>query len=155
MRARTASAKGGAEASDRNVTAKASLDRTALDGAPGRIRTFTKYKAAWSGGECIEVDARHTSQRRSSCDSHPKDHVETEHLKRGRATLDRFVCSLCRHEEYAGINAARNVLAHGRQRWAASPKTAGVALVAAYGGLHSKRAVEAESKDRRMKRIAA
>ncbi len=151
----TASARGTVEQPGRNVAAKAGLNRAILDVSPGQIRSMTKYKAAWAGGECVEVDARHTSQRCSECGGHPRDDATTNHLPHGRVARDRFVCPLCGHEVHADINAARNILALGRARWAALRTTAGGAPVAACGGLSSKRAREAGSKDQGMKRLAA
>jgi len=59
----TASARGTVEQPGRNLAARAGLNRALLDVSPGQIRSLTKYKAVWAGGECVEVDARHTSQR--------------------------------------------------------------------------------------------
>lgn len=110
------------------MAAKAGLNRSILDVSPGRIRSMTKYKAVWAGGECVEVDARHTSQRCSECGKHPQDAEATEHLPHGRVTRNRFICPLCGYEAHADINAARNVLALGRHRWAASSTSAGGSL---------------------------
>ncbi|QRM35656.1 RNA-guided endonuclease TnpB family protein [Microvirga sp. VF16] len=151
----TASAKGTLSEPGRNVAAKAGLNRSILDVSPGQIRSMTKYKTAWSGGECVEVDARHTSQRCSECGQHPQDDASTEHLPHGRVTRDRFVCPLCGYEAHADINAARNILALGRHRWSASWTTAGGAPVAACGGLRTRRAREAGTKDQGIKRLAA
>ncbi|WP_404295339.1 RNA-guided endonuclease InsQ/TnpB family protein (plasmid) [Microvirga sp. RSM25] len=151
----TASARGTLAEPGRNVAAKAGLNRSILDVSPGQIRSFTKYKATWQGGECVEVIARHTSQRCSECGGHPRDDEATEHLPHGRITRDRFICPLCGYESHADINAARNILALGRHRWAASKTTAGGAPVAACGGLRSKRARETGSKGQGMKRLAA
>jgi putative transposase len=151
----TASARGTLENPGRNVAAKAGLNRSILDVSPGQIRAMTKYKAVWAGGECVEVDARYTSQRCSECGGHPQDEGTTERLPHGRVTRDRFVCPLCGSEAHADINAARNILALGRHRWAASKMTAGGAPVAACGGLRPKRAREAGRKDQGIKRLAA
>lgn len=151
----TASAGGTVECPGRNVAAKAGLNRSILDVSPGQIRSMTTYKAAWASGECVEVDARHTSQRCSECGGHPQDDETTEHLPHGRVTRDRFICPLCRYEAHADVNAARNILALGRHRWAASSETAGGAPVAACGGLRTKRAREAGSKGQGIKRLAA
>jgi len=151
----TASAKGTLAEPGRNVAAKAGLNRSILDVSLGQIRSMTTYKTAWAGGVCVEVDARHTSQRCSECDGHPQDSQITEHLQHGRVTRDRFVCPLCGYEAHADINAARTILALGCHRWAASTTTAGGAPVAACGGLRSKRAREAGSNDQGIKRLAA
>jgi putative transposase len=155
VRNMTASAKGTVENPGRNVAAKAGLNRAILDVSPGRIRSLTEYKSAWTGGACVEVEARHTSQRCSQCGRHPKDEGATKDLEHGRVTRDRFVCPLCGHEEHADINAARNILALGRHHWSAFTKTAGGAPVAACGGLRSKRADEAGRKDHGNQRRAA
>jgi putative transposase len=128
MKNMTASAKGTLAEPGWNVAAKAGLNRAILDVSPGQIRAFTKYKAVWAGGVCVEVDARHTSQRCSDCGKHPQDDEATEHLPHGRITRDRFICRLCGYEAHADINAARNILALGRHRWAASSTTAGGSL---------------------------
>lgn len=155
LKGMTASARGTLAEPGRNVAAKAGLNRSILDVSPGQIRSMTKYKAAWAGGECVEVDARHTSQRCSECGQHPQDDEMTEHVSHGRVTRDRFVCPLCEYEAHADINAARNIFALGRHRWAALKTTAGGAPVAACGGLRTRRAREAGRKGQGMKRLAA
>jgi putative transposase len=148
LKAMTASARGTVEAPGRNVAQKAGLNRSILDVSPGMIRRFTKYKAVWRGGECVEVPAGYTSQDCSECGRHPKDDESTKHLEHGRVSRDRFECPLCGYAAHADVNAARNVLALGRQHWAASPDCTDGRSVPACGGLRNSRAREAGTKDR-------
>ncbi|WP_048707730.1 RNA-guided endonuclease InsQ/TnpB family protein [Microvirga massiliensis] len=143
----TASARGTLESPGTNVAQKAGLNRAILDVSPGMIRRFTKYKAVWLGGECIEVPAGYTSQRCSECGKHPKDDASTKHLEHGRVSRDRFACPLCGYTAHADVNAARNILALGRQHWAAQDFADGRS-VPACGGLRARRADQAGAKDR-------
>ena len=123
LQAMTASAAGTIEAPSKNVQQKAGLNRAFLDVAPGAIRRFTKYKLGWAGGICVEVHAAYTSQTCSQCRRHPKDDAATQHLPHGRIDRDHFICPLCGYAAHADINAARNILALGRQQWAATFST--------------------------------
>ncbi|WP_457091886.1 zinc ribbon domain-containing protein [Microvirga sp. P5_D2] len=79
---------------------------------------------------------------------------ETRRIPRRRGTSprkilhDEFVCPLCGFAADADVNAARNILALGRQHWAASPDCTDGRSVPACGGLRTSRAREAGTKDR-------
>ena len=60
---------------------------------------------------------------RKGCRRHPKDDAATQHLPHGRIDRDHFICPLCGYAAHADINAARNILALGRQQWAATFST--------------------------------
>ena len=142
----TASARGTVEAPGKNVAQKAGLNRALLDVALGLVRQQAKYKVGWAGGVCVEVVAAYTSQRCSECCKHPQDDVATAHLDNGRITRDDFICPLCGYAVHADVNAARNILALGREIWTADGYTAGGPPGAACGGLRGRRAGKQEQR---------
>jgi len=101
----SASARGTIDAPGRGVRAKSGLNRSILDQGWFTFRRQLDYKLAWKGGELVEVDYRHTSQRCSRCGYTAKENRPQQAL---------FRCLLCGHEENADINAARNIRTAGR-----------------------------------------
>ncbi len=62
-----ASARGTVAEPGRNVKAKAGLNRSLLDRAPGEFRRQLEYKCGWYGSQFVTVPAAYTSQRCSHC----------------------------------------------------------------------------------------
>lgn len=147
----TASAAGTVEQPSRNVHAKAGLNRSILDIAPGTMRRMLEYKVKRHGGKLVAVDPRYTSQTCSRCGLHPHDHPDTAHLPHGRVSRDQFVCPLCGFACDADVNAARNILARGKLAVNDNTDdvvvTAGGSPVAARGALGSSRAKRREAKN--------
>jgi putative transposase len=100
VRNMTASARGTVEEPGRNVAAKAGLNRSILDVAPGALRVRLGHKLAVSGGVLLLVPPALTSQRCNAC-----GHTEPGN----RASRDVFRCLGCGHEADADENAARNI----------------------------------------------
>jgi len=100
VRQMTASAKGTAEAPGVQVAAKAGLNRSILDVAPGALRVRLGHKLAASGGVLLLVPPARTSQRCQAC-----GHIESAN----RASRDVFRCVACGHEADADVNAACNI----------------------------------------------
>ena len=97
----TGSAAGTIDNPGRNVAAKSGLNRSILEQTWGIIRYQLRYKAAWAGGEFVEVDPRFTSQTCSKCG------------KRRTAPLHDyrvFECQFCDLVLDRDINAAINIL---------------------------------------------
>ena len=97
----TGSAAGTIDNPGRNVAAKSALNRSILEQTWGIVRDQLRYKAAWAGGEFIEVDPRFTSQTCSKCG------------KRRTAPLPDyrvFECQFCDLVLDRDINAAINIL---------------------------------------------
>jgi putative transposase len=67
VRHMTASARGTLEEPGTNVAAKAGLNRSILDVAPGALCVRLGYKLAASGGVLLLVPSAHTSQRCNVC----------------------------------------------------------------------------------------
>ena len=67
VRNMTASAAGTVVEPGVNVRQKAGLNRSILDGAPARLRTFVRYKAERAGGGLVEVDPKRTSIECAAC----------------------------------------------------------------------------------------
>lgn len=101
----TKSAKGSIETPGLNVKAKSGLNREILANGWGMFKEMLKYKQAYSGGIYIEVSPINTSRKCSYCSNIDKD---------SRLSQDRFVCTTCKQEIHADINAAINILAAGR-----------------------------------------
>ena len=101
----TKSAKGTVAAPGRNVRGKAGLSREILARRWGLVLRRLKDKANLAGVAVVEVDARNTSQRCSSC-----GYTDP----RSRESQSRFRCRVCGHEAHADVNAALNILAAGR-----------------------------------------
>lgn len=97
----TASPRGTIEEPGGNVRAKAGLNRSLLDVAPGMFRLMLSYKLAGRGGQLVTVDPRNTSRTCHAC-----LHVD----RVSRRSRSQFACTACGHEDHADINAARNIL---------------------------------------------
>ena len=101
----SASARGTMEEPGRCVRAKSGLNRSILDQGWYTFRRQLDYKIAWKGGELVEVDCRHTSQRCSVCGYTARENRPAQTL---------FRCMVCGHEENADVNAAKNITTAGR-----------------------------------------
>jgi len=99
------SAKGTTLEPGKNVRAKSGLNRSILDQGWGEFRRQLGYKAFWFGAKLVEVDAKYTSQKCSSC-----YYVSAQNRK----TQEAFLCQSCGHAENADTNAAKNILAAGQ-----------------------------------------
>jgi putative transposase len=97
----TASAKGTALAPGRNVKAKAGLNRSILDNAPGERRRQLAYKATRFGSQLRLVHPVGTSQTCSACG------VRDPESRPGCGR--QFVCTACGHKAHADRNAAQNI----------------------------------------------
>ncbi len=97
----TASAKGSVEAPGRKVTAKAGLNRTILDNAPGGRRRQLADKAPKFGSELRLVRPAGTSQTCSACG------VRDPASRPGCGRV--FACTACGHTAHADLNAAKNI----------------------------------------------
>ncbi|MDB5932330.1 MAG: transposase [Polaromonas sp.] len=83
--------------------AKASLNRSILSSAWGRIRTMTQYKAARRNVLVAFVRPHYTSQQCSLCGhTHPENRHGAE-----------FFCQHCGYRKNADINAATNIAGRG------------------------------------------
>lgn len=82
--------------------AKRALNRKLRLSALSQFGEFLHYKARLSGGQIIEVNARNTSRRCSSC-----GHVAQEN----RESQAVFLCKACGFSDNADHNAAVNILA--------------------------------------------
>ena len=96
----TKSAKGTAEASGKNVKAKAGLNRVILGTGWGQCEQILGYKCR----QVIKVPAAYTSQRCSKC-----GHIEKANRKR----QEEFKCIACGYAVNADYNASVNILALG------------------------------------------
>ena len=81
--------------------AKRALNRKLRLSALSQFGEFLHYKARLSGGQIIEVNARNTSRRCSSC-----GHVAQEN----RESQAVFLCTKCGFSDNADHNAAVNIL---------------------------------------------
>jgi putative transposase len=97
----TASAKGTALAPGRNVKAKAGLNRSVLDNAPGERRRQLAYKAPRFGSELRPVPPVGTSQTCSACG------VRDPKSRHGCGR--EFACTACGYQAHADRNAAQNI----------------------------------------------
>lgn len=97
----TRSAKGTVEAPGRNVRAKAGLNRSILDAAPGEMRRQLGYKTGWYGSRLVVVDRWFPSSKTcSGCGA----------VKESLALSQRvFVCDECGLVLDRDVNAARNI----------------------------------------------
>jgi IS605 OrfB family transposase len=90
------------------------MAKSVHDAGWSMLKTMLDYKCAHAGNVFIEVDEKHTTQTCSSCglkpDSRPK----------GIAGLGirEWTCDACGAHHDRDINAARNILALGRERLA-------------------------------------
>jgi putative transposase len=113
VRNMTASAKGTVEEPGKNVAAKAGLNRSLLDVAPGALRSRLGHKLAQSGGMLLLVPPAHTSQRCNDC-----GHIEAGN----RQSRDVFVCLKCGHEADADTNASGNIRDRAKGLWGDADK---------------------------------
>ena len=104
IRNMSASAKGMIDSPGRGVRAKSGLNKSILDQGWYEFRRQLGYKLYWKGGELVEVDYRHTSQRCSRCGYTARENRPEQAL---------FSCQVCGHQENADVNAARNILTAG------------------------------------------
>jgi putative transposase len=103
VRGMTRSARGTIKKPGKNVRAKAGLNRSMLDVAPGQIRRLLEYKAAWSGTKLIVIDCWAPSSKTcSNCRA-----VKAK-LPRGART---FKCGHCGLILDRDVNAAINIAA--------------------------------------------
>ena len=100
----TGSARGTTAEPGRNVKAKAGLNRSLLDRAPGEFRRQLEYKCGWYGSQLVTVPAAYTSQRCSQCGWAEKAN---------RSSQAHFACTRCANTMNADHNAACNILAAG------------------------------------------
>jgi len=101
----SASARGTVEEPGRNIKSKSGLNKSILDQGWYEFKRQLGYKLSWRGGILVEVNPRHTSQTCSCCGHTAKEN---------RVSQDVFRCQVCRHEENADINAAKNILTVGQ-----------------------------------------
>ena len=94
------SASGTIEEPGVNVAAKSGLNRRIQEQTWGILRQQLRYKAAWAGGELVEVDPRNTSRTCSRCGALAPDQREYR----------VFSCPHCRLEIDRDVNAAINIL---------------------------------------------
>ncbi len=97
----TGSAKGDAEAPGKNVSQKAGLNRSILNGGFYQFRSRLEAKVTARQGYVIAVNPAYTSQTCSAC-----GHV----AKENRLSQAEFKCVQCGHEANADLNAAQNIL---------------------------------------------
>lgn len=107
VRNMTASAKGSTETPGKNVRAKAGLNRSVLDNAPGERRRQLEYKTRMYGSAIVAVPPFHTSQTCAKCGQ-----VDPE-SRQGCGRL--FSCTLCGHEDDADHNASVEIEARARR----------------------------------------
>uniref|UniRef100_UPI00334030B5 transposase n=1 Tax=Sphingomonas sp. TaxID=28214 RepID=UPI00334030B5 len=100
-----------------NVRAKAGLNRSLQDVAPGQIRLIIRQHIEAAGGRFESVDPHNTSRRCSAC-----DHAAAENRK----SQADFGCVPCGMQINADLNAAINIrrLAFGKAT--AIPPTVGL-----------------------------
>lgn len=101
------SAKGTTEVPGRNVRAKAGLNRSIFDNAPGERRRQLEYKTRMYGSVLVAVPPFHTSQTCAACGQ-----VDPESRK-GCGRL--FACTRCGHEDNADHNASVEIEARARR----------------------------------------
>lgn len=103
----TRTAKGTVEAPGKNVRAKAGLNRSILDAAPGEFRRQLEYKTTWYGSRLVVVDRWLPSSKTCSrCGT----------VKESLRLSDRvFVCEACGLRLDRDLNAARNIAAAATQ----------------------------------------
>ena len=103
----TKSAKGTPEAPGKNVKAKSGLNRELLRLGLGRLMVRTEQKAHRTGAQVIYVPPQNTSRTCSDCGTIDK---------RSRESQSRFHCVHCGFTLNADVNAAKNILALGKNR---------------------------------------
>ena len=97
---------------DSKALAKTKMAKSIHDAGWGLLRGMLRYKTLARGASYLEVDEYLSSQLCSNCGSLP------DSRPRGIAQLRirEWVCSACGQGHDRDINAARNILALGRQR---------------------------------------
>ncbi len=100
----TKSAKGTLDTPGVHVKQKSGLNRAILDQGWSMLVDWTTYKQAWTGGEVIHINPKHTSQRCSAC---------TKRHKKSRISQSEFICVKCGNKINADLNAAHNIKAAG------------------------------------------
>ncbi|MBS0306439.1 MAG: transposase [Proteobacteria bacterium] len=113
VRNMTASARGTVEEPGANVAAKAGLNRSILDVAPGALRVRLGQKLAATGGQLLLVPPALTSQRCNAC-----GHTEAGN----RPSRDVFACKVCGHTADADANAACNIRDRALGKWGGAAK---------------------------------
>ncbi|MCX5608178.1 MULTISPECIES: transposase [unclassified Streptomyces] len=101
------SAKGTAEKPGKNVRAKAGLNRSVLDNAPGERRRQLEYKCRMYGSVLVAVPPFHTSQTCAACG------LVDPGSRKGCGRL--FACTRCGHEDDADHNASVEIEARARR----------------------------------------
>jgi putative transposase len=107
----TRSAKGTVEDPGKNVRAKAGLNRSLAEAAPGKLARWVHVKAENAGRRTWAVNPAYTSRQCSACG---------ERDAGSRVSREVFYCGACGHYEHADVNAARNIRARGlaaEQAW--------------------------------------
>jgi putative transposase len=107
----TRSAKGTLEDPGRNVAAKAGLNRSLSEAAPGKLAQWVHVKAENAGRRTWAVNPAYTSQQCSGCGV-----IDAA----SRGCREVFYCGACGHYEHADVNAARNIRNRGlaaEQAW--------------------------------------
>ena len=110
----TRSAKGTVEKPGRSVAAKAGLNRSLSEAAPGKLARWVHVKAENAGRRTWAVNPACTSQQCSACSV-----IDAA----SRVCREVFYCAACGHYEHADVNAARNIRARGlaaEQAWKAA-----------------------------------
>lgn len=107
VKSMTKSAKGTTAKPGRSVRAKAGLNRSILDNAPGERRRQLEYKTRMYGSVLVAVPPFHTSQTCAKCGQ-----VDPESRK-GCGRL--FACTRCGHEDDADHNASVEIEARARR----------------------------------------
>lgn len=99
----TASARGTLESPGRNVRAKAGLNRSILDVAPGEFRRQLEYKTSWYGAHLVVCDRWFPSSKTCSACGAVKAKLPL--------SVRVFVCEGCGLVLDRDVNAARNIAA--------------------------------------------
>lgn len=86
--------------------------KSALDASWGLLRTFLKYKCASAAGLYGEINEAYSTQTCSVCNS------RTGPKGREGLGIREWVCAVCSKRHHRDVNAARNILAVGRDRLA-------------------------------------
>lgn len=125
VRCMTRSARGTLEKPGKNVRAKAGLNRSMLDVAPGQIRRLLAYKSAWSGTRLMVINRFAPTSK--TCSNRACGAVKAK-LPRGARVFHCDVCGLILDRD---VNAAINIaaladvaLSTGRRKTPAEPPCA-------------------------------
>ena len=110
----TRSAKGTVEEAGKNVAAKAGLNRSLAEAAPGKRAKWVRVKAENAGRRTWAVNPAYTSQQCSNCGG-----IDAA----ARVSRETYYGGSCGHYEHADVNAARNIRPRGlaaEQAWRAA-----------------------------------